>query len=183
MTITALWLAILGSGIAVFVTSSIVWMVLPHHKSDYSAVGNEEAARSALRGLAPGLYNLPHVADPSEMTKDENRLKFEEGPLAFITVVPNGLPKMGRMLGTWFLFCILVSVVCAYVASRTLPSSVAFVEAFRITGTVAWLAYGFGSVQESIWFGRPWKMTVKMLLDSLAYGVATGLCFGFFWPR
>ncbi|MEE8119284.1 MAG: hypothetical protein V3T39_06940 [Gammaproteobacteria bacterium] len=182
MTIAALWIAILASAIAVFIVSSIVWMVLPHHKSDFKPVPDEEAARSALKGIPVGQYNLPHMADRAAMATEEGRRKMEEGPMALMIVWPNGVPNMGKQLGIWFVFCIIVSVVAAYVASRTLPSSVAFTEAFRVTGTVAWLAYGFGSVQESIWFGRPWSMTVKMLGDALAYAVATGLCFGFFWP-
>ena len=182
MTIAALWVAILGSAIAVFIVSAIVWMVLPHHKSDFKPIPNEEATRAAMKGIPPGQYNLPHIADRAAMASAESKRKMEEGPMALMNVLPNGMPNMGKQLGIWFIFCILVSIVVAYVVSRTLPASVAFTEAFRVAGTVAWLTYGFGSVQESIWFGRPWSMTIKMLVDALAYGIATGLCFGFFWP-
>jgi len=38
VSVGALWLPILLSGAVVFVASSLVWMVLPHHKSDWAAL-------------------------------------------------------------------------------------------------------------------------------------------------
>ena len=40
--LTALWLPILISAVIVFIASSIMHMVLPHHKSDYRKVPDEE---------------------------------------------------------------------------------------------------------------------------------------------
>ena len=34
VTISTLWLPILVSTVLVFVASSLIWMVLPHHRSD-----------------------------------------------------------------------------------------------------------------------------------------------------
>jgi len=54
---------------------------------------------------------------------------------------------------------------------------------FRITGTVAWLAYGAATVPDAIWFGRPWSAIGKNLFDALMYGLLTAGFFGWLWPR
>ena len=48
VSIPALWLPILVSTVLVFVASSLVWMVLAHHKSDASRMPDEAAALEAL---------------------------------------------------------------------------------------------------------------------------------------
>src|SRR2546430_13988680 len=49
------------SAVIVFVVSALVWMVLPHHKTDWRALPNEEAVRSALNAqkARPGMYMIP----------------------------------------------------------------------------------------------------------------------------
>ena len=54
---------------------------------------------------------------------------------------------------------------------------------FRITGTVAWLAYGAATVPDAIWFGRPWSAIGKNIFDALMYGLLTAGVFGWLWPR
>ncbi len=53
---------------------------------------------------------------------------------------------------------------------------------FRVTGTVAWLAYGTATVPDAIWFGRPWSGIAKGLLDALVFGLLTAGFFGWLWP-
>ena len=48
VTIGALWLPILLSAIAVWVASAIIWMAMPHHKSDFRKLPDEDAALRAL---------------------------------------------------------------------------------------------------------------------------------------
>jgi len=48
VSIGALWIPILLPTIAVCGTSAIIWMVMPHHKSDYGKLPDEDAARQAL---------------------------------------------------------------------------------------------------------------------------------------
>ena len=58
VSIGALWLPILLSGIAVWVVSALIWMVMPHHRSDYGKLPDEDAARQALtpQGLTAGFF-------------------------------------------------------------------------------------------------------------------------------
>lgn len=178
MSIADLWLPILVSAVIVWIASALIWTVLPWHKNDYAQTGDEEGVRTALRGLSPGLYNVPHVADMKDLKKPEVKQKFDEGPLAFITVLPNGMPSMGRSMSLSFVFNIGVGILCAYMVSRTMTPDASYLEIFRIAGTVAWMAYGIGIIPDSIWFGRPWSSTAKHLFDALVYGLLTGGTFG-----
>ena len=178
MGIVSLWLPILVSAIITFIASAAVWTVLPWHKSDYKKTNDEEGVRSALKGADPGLYTVPHYADGAALQDEGVRQKFVDGPQAFITVVPNGLPQMGPKLALSFLYNVLVGVLCAYFVSRTLDAEASYLALFRISGTVAWIAYGIAFIQDSIWFGKPWPVTAKNLLDALIYGLLTGGVFG-----
>jgi hypothetical protein len=178
MSIVALAVPILVSAVVVWFASAMIWMVLPWHKKDFSRASHEEAARAALSGLAPGNYMLPYCADQNELKDPEVRKKYEEGPLAFITVMPNGVPKMGGKLVGSFLYNVLVGILCAYVLTRTGTTESVYLEVFRISGTVAFISYGIAYVQDSIWFGRRWSITAKSLLDALIYALLTGGVFG-----
>ena len=184
VTIGVLWLPILLSSLAVWVASGIVWTIMPHHKSDYGKLPDEDAARQALipQRLVPGQYSIPYAASPSDLQDPETARKFEEGPVGFLTVVPSGPPTMGSKLVLAFVFYLVISIVVAYLASRTLDPGANYLAVFRVTGTVAWIAYGTATVQDAIWFGRPWSGIVKGLLDALAYGLLTAGFFGWLWP-
>ena len=168
---------ILVSAAVVWIASALVWMVLPWHKTDWTAPLDEDGLRQALKGSTPGLYMLPYCVDPKALNDDAMQKKFIDGPLAYITVIPNGLPKMGPKLGMTFLFYLLVGIIAAYFVSRTVGAG-DYLEVFRIAGTTAFVAYGIAYFQESIWFGRPWSLTAKSLLDALIYGLLTGGVFG-----
>jgi hypothetical protein len=178
MGIIDLWLPILASAVVVFFASAAVWMALKWHDSDWHRTADEEAVRGALRGSSPGVYLVPYVMDPGRLKDPEVSKKYVEGPQAYITVVPNGLPAMGGKLLGSFVFYLFVSVLCAYILTRTIGADAPYLEVFRITGTVAWIAYGMAYIQDSIWFGKPWSITVKNLLDALIYGSLTAGMFG-----
>ena len=118
VSIGALWLAILLSTIAVWAASAINWMVMPHHKSDYGKLPDEDAARQALTSqLAPGQYSFPHAPSMKDSRDPEIVRKFEEGPVGFLTVVPSGAPTMGSKIILSLAF--YLTCCCLFVASRT----------------------------------------------------------------
>ncbi len=180
-----LWLPILLTAVAVFAASSLIHMVLKWHAGDYRALGNEEAVREAIRAgqPTPGQYVLPHCADMKRMGEPDMRRKYEEGPVAYLVVAPNGAPAMGRALGLWFLHTLLVGVFVAYVAGLALLPGTHYLRVFRVVGAVAFLAYGFGSIQMGIWMGKPWSAVIKDLADALIYGLLSAGVFGWLWPR
>jgi len=183
-TIGSLWLAILLSAVVVWLVGAVVWTILPHHKSDYREFPDEAAVRNALlpQNLPPGQYDIPHLSSRDEMKNPEVLKKFEQGPAGFMTVVPRGAPSMAKGMILSFLYYLAVSLVVAYVASRTIPPGAPYLAVFRITGTVAWLAYGAAVVHDAVWFGRPWNAVGKHLVDSLAYGLFTAGVFSWLWP-
>ena len=74
-----LWLPILLSSVAVFFASFLAWMVLPHHKSDWTKLANEPGFTGTLRsaGIKPGQYMFPYFADPGEMKSDDFKDRWE----------------------------------------------------------------------------------------------------------
>lgn len=178
MAIISLWLPILVSAVVCFLASSVMWAVLKYHNSDYKQTADEEAVRAALKGNAPGFYLLPYCVDQAELAKPEVRQKYDEGPLAYITVTPNGVPPMGPKLILMFVYFVAVSVLSAYFVTFSVGPEADYLHVFRVAGTVAFIANSFALVPESIWFSRPWSMTVKNFIDGVVYSLLTGGVFG-----
>lgn len=184
MPFLSLWIPVLVSAVAVFAISSILHMALKYHGADYKALPNEDAVREALGkgSLAPGLYQLPYCADMKSMQDAAHKAKYEKGPVAVITVIQNGIPAMPKYLAQWFVFIFFVSFVAAYVARHTLHPGSDGMLVMRITGTVAFSAYGLTNVLDSIWKGQPWANTGRALVDGAIYAVVTGVTFRLLWP-
>ncbi|MGB5739938.1 MAG: hypothetical protein WBM54_11360 [Woeseia sp.] len=177
MSIFELWMPVLASSVIVWIASALIWTVLPWHKKDFRKVSDEAAARTALKGLLPGRYMLPYCTDPKQLEDPDMRRKFDEGPRAYITVSPNGVPGMGGKMLQSFVFNLVVGISCAYLLTRSMMMA-DYLSVFRLTGTVAFLAYGIAFIQDSIWFDRPWSLTLKNMFDALIYGLLTGGVFG-----
>jgi hypothetical protein len=184
MPFGSLWLPVIVSAVVVFVASSILHMALKYHKADYKSLPNEDAVREALAkgSPAPGIYFTPYCADMKQMKEPAVKEKFAKGPVAMLTVYPKGAPMLPKHLALWFAFCILVSFVAAYVARHTLQPGADALLVMRITGTVAFAAYAFSHVSDSIWKGQPWANTARMLVDGAVYALLTGLTFRLLWP-
>jgi hypothetical protein len=179
-----LWLPILLSAVFVFLASWVLHMLLTYHRSDYNALPNGEAVADLLRpaNMKPGTYMYPHCADPKDMAKPEVQEKFKAGPVMLTNVFPSGPPSMGKSLGIWFVYCVLISVFAGYLAGRTLGPGTHYLAVFRIVGTTAFLAFGVGEASNSIWRGQLWGVTAKHMFDGLVYALLTAGTFGWLWP-
>ena len=183
MPFGSLWLPVVVAAVAVWIVSAILHMALKYHMADYKKLPDEETVAEALRkeSLAPGYYFLPYAMGSS--MKDPAVIKrFQDGPVAFLTVLRNGPPAFGKSLVQWLLLCFLVSFVVAYVARHTLTPATDGLTVLRVTGTIAFLGYGFGYFQDSIWRGIPWSNTWRGITDALVYAIVTGLIFRWLWP-
>ena len=181
----ALWLPIVLSAVIVFVASSILHMVLPLHKSDYRKLPDEEKVMDALRaaGVTPGpAYHFPHC-EHKDMKSPEMVEKFKKGPIGLLTMFPSGPPAMGKFLGMWFLYCLIVGVFTAYLTGRTVAPGTVYLAVFRVAGTVAFMGYGLGHFVDSVWKGQTWGVTFKHMFDGLLYALLTAGTFGWLWPR
>ena len=179
-----LWLPILLSAVFVFVVSSVFHMLIPIHKGDYKKLPREEAVLEGMRaqGVAPGAYMFPCAGSMKEMASPEMIEKLNRGPVGFMTVLPNGPMNMGKNLTQWFLYSLAVSIFTAYLATIVLPVGTDYMLVFRVTGTVAFMAYALGNVVDSIWKGVSWIVSLKFVFDGTVYALVTAGAFGWLWP-
>lgn len=185
--ILALWLPILLGGVVVFLTSSVVHMVLPHHRKDFQILPDEDGVMDALRkfDIPPGDYLTPCSHGGMDSMKDPAfKAKADAGPLLVMTVLPKGTftAGMGKTMGVWFLYCVLVSFFTAYAAELALEPGADYMKVFRFTATVTFGFYALGTWPRSIWYRASWATTLKSTADSFLYGCMTAGVFGWLWP-
>ncbi|HXY32507.1 MAG TPA: hypothetical protein VEI06_17520 [Gemmatimonadaceae bacterium] len=185
VSIHTLWLPILLSTVAVFFASSLVWMVMPWHKTDLRGLADDAAFADLIRrqNLTPGLYSSPYASTPEARKSPEMAQRFEKGPVAILTVRKAGGMGMGPMLAQWAVFLLVISVSVAYLSGRTLPPTESWIGVFRVAGTFACFSYAAAIIPNAIFWGRPWSVAWKEVFDGFLYGLITAAIFAWFWPR
>src|SRR3989454_5302885 len=155
--LSALWLPILVSAVAVFVVSSIIHMTPLWHKTDYPRFTNEDRVLDALRpmGIPPGDYMMPRPASSAEMRSPEFKEKMKRGPAVMMTVFPPWTGSMASNLSQWFVYCIIVSVFAAYIAGSAVPPGApTFAAICRYVGGTAFAGYTLALWQISLLYWR-----------------------------
>jgi hypothetical protein len=182
--IMTLWLPILLSAVFVFIISSIIHMALKYHQNDYSKLPNEAEILDDLRkyNIPPGEYSMPRPDNMKEISSPEYIEKTKKGPVAMMTVMESGPPKMGMSLLLWFVYSIVVGIFAAYIGGRALGPGADYLSVFRFVGTTAFVGYTLGLWQNSIWYNRKWSTTFKNTIDGLIYALFTAGTFGWLWP-
>ena len=181
---TWLLLPIVVSAVAVFVLTLIIHMT-PWHRSDYRRLPDEDGVMKALRpfNLPPNDYMMPHPGSGEYMKSKEYDAKRDAGPVMVVTVIRSGPWNIGKIMGMWFLFTVVVSASVAVVVGTIVPRGAATHAVFHHVAVITFLTYAMGSVPMSIWYDRKWSTTFKTALDSLLYAVATGWIFSMMWPK
>lgn len=180
-----LWLPILLSSVIVFLASSVIHMAPLWHKGDFPRMPMETQVLDALRPLAipPGDYFIPRASGMEEMRTPEFKDKMARGPVALLTVMPNGPISMRRNLVQWFVFLLVVGVFVAYITGHSLPIGTPYPRVFKSVAVITFVAYSLALVELSIWYRRSWAMTAKSALDGVIYALLTAGVFGWLWPR
>lgn len=186
VSLTALVLPTVISAVVVFVASFVIHMVLGYHKTDLRKLPDQQeddliAAVTRLK-LAPADYGAPHPGSPERMKDPAFIAKMTKGPIVFMTVSPGTSPGMGKQLGLWFAFTLVVTFFAAYIASRATPPGADYLTVFRFVGTPAFMGYALGAIPESIWYKRSWGRTMKTVFDGFVYALLTAGVFGWLWP-
>lgn len=185
VSLMQLWLPILLGAVGVFVASSLLHMVIrAWHSPDYHGFSNEDEVRAAMRkgSPAPGMYMVPWC--PPEKMKDPAMMaKFTEGPVAFAILKAPGMFNMGKSLGAWFGFCLVMTLFAAYVAGSALPAGTEGMQVFRIAATAAFMGFGLGGVPNWVWWGEPTRSMVKFVIDGLIYACIVGAILAGMWPH
>ena len=184
-SLAALWLPILLGAVFCFFISAVFHMGPLWHRNDFPQVPDEPKARAAIGalGIPPGEYMLPRCKSAAEMRSPEFMQKMTEGPVWLITVRPNGLPAMGQMLFLWFVFLLLVALFAGYIGSFAMAPGAHYLRVFRFVGTSAFMALSLGVMVDSIWYGRKWSTTAKLMFDGLVYALIMAGTFGWLWPK
>lgn len=183
--LAALWLPILLGAVFIFAASSIIHMGPFWHRNDFPPLPDEPRARAAIGALnvPPGDYMMPRCQTAAEMRSPEFLQKLSEGPVWIITVRPNGTWGMGKALGQWFGYIVIVALFAAYVTAVALPPGAHYLTVFRFVGTAAFMAFALGLAHDSIWYSRQWGVTFKLMLDGLIYSLILAGTFGWLWPK
>lgn len=118
-----------------------------------------------------------------DMRSPDFQAKWKKGPVLSMTVMPSDHDFMGKTMVQWFIYCLVVSLFAAYIASRAVGRGAPYLEVSRFASTTAFAAYGLALWQNSIWYRRKWSTTLKSNIDSVIYGFLTGGMLGWLWPR
>src|SRR5207244_5698393 len=110
-------------------------------KSDHPKIPDEERVREGLRALAipPGDYMIPRPSSMEEMKSPAFQEKMKQGPVAILTVMPNGPGSMGKPLALWFVYCVVVGFFAGYVVGRALPRGAPYLRFFHRVAVTACL--------------------------------------------
>jgi hypothetical protein len=89
-------------------------------------------------------------------------------------------------LSQWFVYCLVVSLLAAYITSAAVlaplgPPTIG--QICRFAGTTAFIGYSLALWQMSIWYRRAWSMTLKGTLDGVIYALITCAVFTWLWPH
>jgi hypothetical protein len=183
--LSSLWLPILVSAVIVFLASWIIHMFLPHHRSDFQKLPQEDAVLDALRSwnIPTGQYLAPYANSPAQMKQPDYVEKRKRGPALFLTLVTGADPGMGKSLLQWFIYLLVMSLFAAYLACHVMAAGAPYLAVFRIVGVTLFMGYGLGHPHQSIWYRQEWSTTAKYLFDGLIYSLLTAGVFGWLWPR
>ena len=180
--LSTLWLPVLVSAVFVFIASNILWMALPFwHRKDYKKLPDEAALLGTLKNAASGQY-LAVGMDWATATPEE-RAAAHKGPMAFLYVRNPNAFSFGKTLTLYFLYAVVISAIVGYITGVTNAPGTHYPHIFRVAGSVAIIAYCFRGVPDSVWYGKPWLVTFKELIDGVIYGLLTAGTFGWLWPH
>jgi len=182
-TIVHFWIPIVVSTVAVFIASSIAWMVLPHHRADIKSLPDEATFVRQLSGLGipPGLYMFPGCGSPEEMKTEDYHTRFAAGPWGTLTVL-GSKPNFARNLFFVFLLYAVVSVFVAYITAQARPDGAASASVFQVAGATAILGYCAGQVPGAVFLSKPCRFFCTDMIDGVVYGLITGVIFAWLWP-
>jgi hypothetical protein len=185
VTLAQLWLPIVLSAVFVFIASSILHMVLKFwHTPDYRGFSNEAEVGAAMRSgnAAPGMYMIPYCT-PEAMKDPATQARFQQGPVGMIYLRRPAMMNMGAFLGQWFVFCLVVSLLAAFLGVHTMGVATPYRHVFGVVGLSTFMAYALGTVPNAIWWGHPWSSQFKHVVDGAIYAGITAGTFGWLWPQ
>ena len=120
--------------------------------------------------------------DWAKATPEEREAAHKE-PMAILYVRNPNAFSFGKTLALYFLYAVVMSALVAYITGLTNAPGTHYPHIFRVAGTVAIIGYALRGVPDSIWFSKPWVVTIKEFVDGVIYGLLTAGTFGWLWPH
>jgi hypothetical protein len=99
-----------------------------------------------------------------------------------MTVMPNGMMNVGRSMGMWFVYLVIVNAIIAHVAQSSFQPGMYHGYLLHQCLLVGFAGYALALCQMTIWYQRSWSLTIKAFIDGLIYAVISGLTFVWMWP-
>jgi hypothetical protein len=180
----ALWLPILVSTVFRLIASFLLHMVLPHHRTDFDRIEDEErfSVELASHGLRQGQYNFPYFGSPVEEKDPEFQRGVRQGPIGILLIGANKLSPSPRHMIIQFAYFFALNTVVAYIAAQALPSGSDYASVFQLTGATSLIAYAGGYFDYPIWYHFRWAFAWKAAGDSLIRSLVIAGVFGRLWP-
>lgn len=185
VSLVSLWMPILLGTFLAWVASALIHMLLKYHNGDYKALANEAEVAAAIAAgkPSPGIHSLPHCSDMAQMNDPAMQQRFKDGPVAFVTIFPAGLPVMGKLMVQQILYFLVGTALVAFTTTLALPAGASYLVVFHFAAVVGFLAFGWAVIPYSIWYGHLWSTCLKFLLDALIYALVIAGCLAWLWPR
>jgi hypothetical protein len=179
MTVYDLWLPILLSGLATHILSTLAWMVLPHHKPEWTKMPAEDDVRDLLvsRNVPAGQYMFPYCATAEEMNSEA--FKQKQSQCTGMLVIWKKPIHMPTAILKTVSFFFIAAFVIGYLASLALPSGTSLPKVIQFVTTAGLLTHCAAHFPHVFWFKRRIAME---LLDGVVYAFVTGLIFAALWP-
>lgn len=183
VTFPALLLPVAVTTGAVFVTSSVLWTVLPHHRRDFGKLPEEERLMDLLRTAPVGMFTFPFAEGPGAMRDPAFLERVRAGPVGNVHLVrPESRASMSGNLVHHLVHTLLLYAAVAYLARLGLPSESSALEVLRFVGVAAFVGHAGQLAANSIFWGFTWSHTWKSMLDALVYATVAGATFAWLWP-
>lgn len=108
--------------------------------------------------------------------------KWNERSVAMVSILPSGLPSMGKLLTLQFIYFVLGCVFIAYLASLAVTAGSAYMQVFYYVSIVGFVTFGFANIPYSLWYSHPWAVTARFMLDAIIYALVIAGTFAWLWP-
>ena len=183
--LAGLWIPIVVSSLAVLGTSCVIRVFIAQRLRNWKTLPEEDATVEHLQksGAGPGFYVFPGRHSRASNASEESRLqRMESGPWGTVNIRA-GQPSIGKALVQSLTFCLVTSILVAYLGTLALSPGDDFSRVFQVIGTAGILAYAFGGIPNAIWFGLDFRSAVLDVVDGIFCGLITGAVFGILWPN
>ena len=183
--LAGLWIPIVVSSLAVLGASCVVHVFIAQRLRNWKTLPEEDATVEQLQksGTGPGFYVFPGTQNRASGASEESRLhRMESGPWGTANIRARQ-PSIGKALVQSFTFCLVTSILVAYLGTLALSPGDDFSRVFQVIGTAGILAYAFGGIPNAIWLGLDFRSAVLDVVDGIFCGLITGAVFGILWPN